>query len=282
MLRAEQYRIIYAKHIGCIGGIALKIGLCLTGGGAKGAFEAGIIKRLHENGICPEIVTGTSIGAINGYFMMKGCYKELISFWSDIDGKNLDVKIGRTIDNSPVINYLSELEGDNLNVRNMYINYVMVENSKLVEEIHDIKYMDKEGALNCVRYSALLPARPVEGSGEEAIKKFDSSKLFENFKEDVMAGIYHGYKLDGGILNNNLLAPFIKNPVDKLIIIGLKDDYSVPKYIYDYYDKEKVIVIIPDVKIMPEDTIRFEKEYCSSMLERGYRLSEKLVGQLRH
>lgn len=259
----------------------MKLGLCLTGGGAKGAFEAGIIKRLQEKGICPEIVTGTSIGAINGYFMIKNCYRELETFWSEMDGKNLEVKIGRTIDNATVINYLSALEGNNTAIKNMYVNYVKVENSKLIEEIQDIRNMDTEHALECISYSALLPARPVEGSCEEAIKNFDSSKLFENFKEDVLAGIYDGYKLDGGILNNNLLTPFIKNKVDKLIIIGLKDDYNVPEYIYDYYPQEDIIIIMPDAKIMPGDTIRFEKEYCSNMLQSGYRLSERIVEQLR-
>jgi predicted acylesterase/phospholipase RssA len=29
----------------------MKIGLCLSGGGAKGAFQAGVIKGLYDNGI---------------------------------------------------------------------------------------------------------------------------------------------------------------------------------------------------------------------------------------
>lgn len=259
----------------------MKLGLCLTGGGAKGAFEAGIIKRLNENKICPEIITGTSIGAINGYFMVKNCYEELENFWNDIDGKNLDIKIGRTIDNSPVINYLSELEGDNPGIKGMYVNYIMVENSKLKEKVHNIRHTEKDHALECIRYSALLPSRPVEGNGGEAIGKFDSSKLFENFKEDVLAGIYDGYKLDGGIVNNTLLTPFIKNKVDKLVIIGLKDDYIIPDFIYGYYSKKDVVAIIPDVKVMPSDTIRFEKEYCSHMFKRGYSLSESLLEELK-
>jgi NTE family protein len=44
----------------------LKIGITLSGGAAKGIAHIGVIKALQENGIHPEIVSGTSAGAIVG------------------------------------------------------------------------------------------------------------------------------------------------------------------------------------------------------------------------
>jgi len=41
------------------------IGLVLQGGGALGAFELGVIERLLEKGIVPDVVSGVSIGAVN-------------------------------------------------------------------------------------------------------------------------------------------------------------------------------------------------------------------------
>lgn len=41
-------------------------GLVLTGGGAKGAYQAGALKYLAEIGFEPAIISGTSIGAFNG------------------------------------------------------------------------------------------------------------------------------------------------------------------------------------------------------------------------
>jgi NTE family protein len=41
------------------------IGLVLQGGGALGAFEWGVIERLIEKGIVPDVVSGVSIGAVN-------------------------------------------------------------------------------------------------------------------------------------------------------------------------------------------------------------------------
>ncbi len=43
-----------------------KIGLALSGGGAKGLAHIGVLKILEENGIRPDYITGTSMGAIIG------------------------------------------------------------------------------------------------------------------------------------------------------------------------------------------------------------------------
>jgi NTE family protein len=41
-------------------------GLVLTGGGAKGAYQAGALKYIAEIGLVPQIIAGTSIGSLNG------------------------------------------------------------------------------------------------------------------------------------------------------------------------------------------------------------------------
>src|SRR5215813_7501093 len=43
-----------------------RIALVLQGGGALGAYQAGVYQALHEAGIEPDWVSGVSIGAING------------------------------------------------------------------------------------------------------------------------------------------------------------------------------------------------------------------------
>ena len=41
----------------------------LGGGGVLGAHEIGMLRALSEAGIRPDIVVGTSVGAINGAFV---------------------------------------------------------------------------------------------------------------------------------------------------------------------------------------------------------------------
>ena len=43
-----------------------KIGLVLSGGGAKGAYQVGVVRFLVEAGMQIQAVSGASIGALNG------------------------------------------------------------------------------------------------------------------------------------------------------------------------------------------------------------------------
>jgi len=45
---------------------AQRLALVLAGGNALGAFEAGAYQTLHDHGLQPDWVVGTSIGAVNG------------------------------------------------------------------------------------------------------------------------------------------------------------------------------------------------------------------------
>lgn len=50
----------------------LRIGLCLSGGGALGFAHIGAIKALEEHGIIPDEISGASMGAIIGCFYAAG------------------------------------------------------------------------------------------------------------------------------------------------------------------------------------------------------------------
>ena len=57
-----------------------QIALVLQGGGALGAYQVGVYEALHEAGIEPDWVIGTSIGAINGALIAAGLYY-LAKYW---------------------------------------------------------------------------------------------------------------------------------------------------------------------------------------------------------
>lgn len=64
----------------------LNIGLVLAGGGAKGAYEAGVFKALWDLDIIRRItvVSGTSIGTINGLMLSMNDGKVMDESWSNI------------------------------------------------------------------------------------------------------------------------------------------------------------------------------------------------------
>src|ERR1035437_2486870 len=57
---------IFAQKTDSIKSVRPKVGLVLSGGGAKGFAQIGVIKVLEEAGIRPDFVGGTSMGSIIG------------------------------------------------------------------------------------------------------------------------------------------------------------------------------------------------------------------------
>jgi NTE family protein len=66
--------------------------LVLSGGGGRGAFHTGVYKYLQESGWSPDIIVGTSIGAVNGAAITQGISAaQLEAFWlvltdADVEG----------------------------------------------------------------------------------------------------------------------------------------------------------------------------------------------------
>lgn len=65
------------------------LGLVLSGGGARGAFQVGVWEELyhHPRGLqgLPDVISGTSAGALNGALIAVGLSpKEILQFWLDL------------------------------------------------------------------------------------------------------------------------------------------------------------------------------------------------------
>lgn len=58
--------------------------IVLAGGGAKGSYQIGFWKALRELGIDYQIVTGSSVGALNAALMVQGNYDEALLMWSSV------------------------------------------------------------------------------------------------------------------------------------------------------------------------------------------------------
>lgn len=63
----------------------MKTAVVLSGGGAKGSYQLGVWKALRELHIKYDIVTGTSIGAINGVLMCEKSYFKAKRIWHKLN-----------------------------------------------------------------------------------------------------------------------------------------------------------------------------------------------------
>ena len=63
----------------------MKTAVVLSGGGAKGSYQLGVWKALRELHIKYDIVTGTSIGALNGVLMCENSYFKAKRIWRKLN-----------------------------------------------------------------------------------------------------------------------------------------------------------------------------------------------------
>lgn len=67
-----------------------KTALVLCGGGSRGALEVGFYRALSEVGITIDLITGASVGALNGAFITAGVRaEELAALWREITFRKL-------------------------------------------------------------------------------------------------------------------------------------------------------------------------------------------------
>lgn len=63
--------------------------LVLAGGGAKGSYQIGVWRALEELGWRADIVTGTSVGSLNGALYVQGDYEIARDMWLSVDDDDI-------------------------------------------------------------------------------------------------------------------------------------------------------------------------------------------------
>lgn len=99
----------------------MKYSLVLEGGGAKGAYQIGVVKALREAGFEFDVITGTSIGAINAAYLAQGKFDEAYKLWKtlsfseifDIDGEHIENAMNAKL-SLDTIKYLSKKLGQTI------------------------------------------------------------------------------------------------------------------------------------------------------------------------
>lgn len=77
-----------------------KRAVVLSGGGAKGGYQIGAWQALRELNFLPDIVTGTSVGSLNGALMVQDKYDEACKLWENIGMENVFTQFLESADNN--------------------------------------------------------------------------------------------------------------------------------------------------------------------------------------
>lgn len=135
-----------------------KIGLALGGGAARGWAHIGIIRSLEKLGIKPDIIAGTSIGALVGATYVTGFMDEFEDWILQLNKRNLvgmlDLRFsGGMIHGKKLIDYLSNGMKD-VNIEDIEMPYgAVATNLDNGEET----WLREGDIINAVRASIALP-----------------------------------------------------------------------------------------------------------------------------
>lgn len=241
----------------------MNIGLCLPGGGAKGAFQAGVLKSLYDRGIKKyDSYACTSIGAMNGYYLYTNNVDKLEKMWTT-DRKNEKItfkSVDNIIDNNADFKPLYELKNNTLkNSSRFYINFLQVKEKMGKEQIVDISKFDDKSKVDYIKYSCALPYH-------------EEGRLFsvDEVRQYISEGKFDGKNLDGGMARNTYFDPLLEDNVDKILIISTRHNFKLPDKVLEKIDKDKIIIISPKTSVDNKEMLNFTRDLCTKMYEEGY------------
>lgn len=253
----------------------MKRAIVLSGGGSKGAYEIGFWKALRKLGISYDIVTGTSIGALNGAFMTMNDYPEAIRLWYFVNYNNI-------IDED-----ISDTYADPSGRRKIIKTYVkgaltggmsVVSMENTIEEYLDVdKFFSSpiDYGLVTVSFPSLKPITMTKKDlTKENIKDYliASASCFPAFK---IKQIDNNKFIDGGYYDNLPINLAIDMGADEVIAVDLRAVGNTKSV------KNKNV---PITMIMPRNDIGnflvIEKDYARRAMRFGYNDTLKTYGKL--
>lgn len=83
--------------------------LVLGGGGAHGAYQIGVWQALEEEGLTFELITGTSVGALNGGLILQGDWEAAKNLWLQINTGSVLQFPAAAIENQSLSALLSQI-----------------------------------------------------------------------------------------------------------------------------------------------------------------------------
>lgn len=254
----------------------MKIGLVLSGGGSTGSYQFGVIKALEELNIKCDIVTGTSIGSINGAMYTCHAIKKTEEMWESLSFKSIfpdDIKY--------------DSQKDELEVIKKYLKVATkggMEPSNLKQNLIDCIDLDKfynsniDYGLTTVKFPSLKSIKLTKNE----IKKeelFDyiiaSSTVFPVFK---IKKINNKKYVDGGLRDSIPYDLAIKMGAEKLIIVNTSYFFKHAKLPKKITKKYNVLMIKPKNNTGP--SLMFGEKQAKKNIKYGYNDAMKAFGKL--
>ena len=216
--------------------------IVLSGGGSKGSYQIGVWKALKKLHIKYDIVTGTSVGALNGALMTQNTYRKAKKLWKNISLKTLFGEDATESEN-------------NLDVLKMYKDNIIKNGGMEVNELECLidKSLNKKRFFNSPINFGLITFNVAELKPVKLIKENISEEKITDYLM-ASASCYPAFKqkeiedkkfIDGGIYDNLPINLAIELGADEIIAVDLK----APGIKQSPKEKIPIIKISPNNKL---------------------------------
>lgn len=194
--------------------------LVLSGGGSKGSYQIGVWKALRKLHIKPEIVTGTSIGAVNGIMIVQNQFHKAQRLWENLNFEQLfNVDLENETDKKEVyLTYIKEF------IKNKGMSTDKIENF-INEAINTKKFYNSKINYGLVTFnlSELKPNKLLKKDIKpEKLKEYvlASATCFPAFK---IKNINDEQFIDGGYYDNLPINLAIDMDAKEIIAVDLNE-----------------------------------------------------------
>jgi NTE family protein len=286
-----------------------KVGLVLSGGGAKGAVHIGIIKALEENGIPIDYVAGTSIGAIVGSLyamgytpdqMLELFMSEEFSYWQS--GKveeKYQYYFHKNQDQPDFVRFMIPLR-DSVDIKsailpNSLVNPIQM-NQAFVQLFSQANAQSNENFNHlfvpflCVASDVYNKEPVIFRSGNlgdavrasmtfplvfkpifrDSIPLFDGG-IYDNFPVNPLKKAFHPDFIIGVSVAGNK----VKNPAD-LDLYSLMENMVMQQTVYDVDPEEGVMM-----KFILEDVSLLDFNKAKTLFDMGYKAGSEMVDSIK-
>lgn len=250
----------------------------MSGGGGKGAYQFGVWKALRKLNKNFDIVTGTSIGALNGALMVQDDYLPLWYFWEKV---NFDMALGHKINNDVDSKYGKK------EIFDMYKNGIIKEKGMSTETMQKLanQFINEKRIRNSDIDYGIVTFNLSEFKAETLTKNdipegkmidyiIASASCFPAFQMKDIDGKKY---IDGGYYDNMPINLAIDMGADEIIAVNLKA-VGLNKKIKEKNKNIKITYISPNNDL--GSFLMIDRKYNRRNMRYGYNDAMKKFGHL--
>jgi NTE family protein len=255
----------------------MKFGLILEGGGAKGSYQIGAVKALREMDIEFDGVAGTSIGALNGAFILQGDFDKAYDLWYNISPKKVfDIEQG-------ALDKIKKLSFDKKDLSYIWSQVKSVVDNKgldisMIEDIveknideHKVRSSKKDFGIVTISISDMKPIKIyIEDIPQGRLNDYLlASSNLPTFKQEKRNGKYF---LDGGFYDNMPIDMLVDKGYINIIIIRTHG-LGITR---DIEETEDLNLIYIEPRKDLENILDFDNKIARKNLKLGYYDAKKV------